>query len=99
MTLSNALKPNLLLGSFFQRFEKMSDTKRRTEFNKVLPSIDANNDAEITFEEIKAWVLKNVEDEAKSLDFSRLEILNMDTDNDGKLSWKEMENDHRKQLA
>lgn len=88
-----------MMSSFFQRFEKMSDTKRRTEFNKVLPSIDANNDAEITFEEIKAWVLKNVEDEAKSLDFSRLEILNMDTDNDGKLSWKEMENDHRKQLA
>ena len=85
-----------LLGKYYDRFEDLSNEERQKEFSKLIPEIDQNGDMTITLDELKDWLIGQIEKQASKFSDDAVNMTNIDHNSDGKLSLEEMMEDFKK---
>ena len=90
-------KPRIqLLGKYYDRFEGLSNKERHKEFSKLIPEIDQNGDMTITLDELKDWLIGQIEKQASKFSDDSVNMTHIDHNSDGKLSLEEMMEDFKK---
>ena len=85
-----------LLGKYYDRFKDLSNEERQKEFSKLIPEIDQNGDMTITLDELKDWLIGQIEKQASKFSDDAVNMTNIDHNSDGKLSLEEMMDDFKK---
>ena len=90
-------KPRIqLLGKYYDRFEGLSNKERHKEFSKLIPEVDQNGDMTITLDELKDWLIGQIEKQASKFSDDSVNMTHIDHNSDGKLSLEEMMEDFKK---